>query len=292
MQAKQFYFLLILIALTTNVFAQSLPTRKISFDDDWKFAFGSANNPAKDFNYSIATIFSKSGYAPGTPADTHFNDSFWRALNLPHDWVVELPFANSTSDDVESHGYKPVGGLFPETSIGWYRKHFIVNANDSGHRFQIQFDGIFRDAMIWVNGFFVGNNKSGYVGCAYDITDFINFHKENIITVRVDATQYEGWFYEGAGIYRHAWLNEYNNTHIATNGVFVFSDVKGKSASINIQSTIENQNNNSSNNNVVSYITDRDGNIIGKSTPQSILILSNDTKTITQKINITNPKLW
>jgi beta-galactosidase len=281
-----------LIFFSVNIFAQSLPTRKINFDNNWKFAFGSANNPAKDFNYSVATIFSKSGYAPGTPADVSFRDSAWRSLNIPHDWVVELPFANSTSDDVESHGYKPVGGLFPETSIGWYRKHFNVPSSDSGHRFQIQFDGIFRDATIWVNGFFVGNNKSGYVGCAYDITDFINFHSENIITVRVDATQYEGWFYEGAGIYRHVWLNEYNNTNIATNGVFVFSDVKGNKATINVQSTIENQNKNSPNNIISSYITDRDGNILGKSLPQSISISNIETKTITQKITITNPRLW
>ncbi len=277
---------------TTNAFSQSLPARKINFDDDWKFSFGNANNPAKDFNYGVATIFSKSGYAPGTPMDVTFRDSAWRRLNLPHDWVVELPFINSKSDDLESHGYKPVGGLFPETSIGWYRKHFTISANDSGNRFQIQFDGIFRDAMIWVNGFFVGNNKSGYVGCTYDITDFINYHKENIITVRVDASQYEGWFYEGAGIYRHAWLNEYNNMHIATNGVFVYSDVKGNNASVSIQSTIENQNNNSSNNIISSYITDRDGNILGKSIAQSTSISNNETKTITQKINIINPKLW
>ena len=214
MQATRFYFLLISIAITTNILSQQLPTRKINFDNDWKFAFGSANNPAKDFNYSAATIFSKSGNAPGTAIDPHFHDSSWRKLNVPHDWVVELPFANSTSDDVESHGYKPVGGLFPETSIGWYRKHFTIPLSDSGHRFQIQFDGIFRDAMIWINGFFVGNNKSGYIGCAYDITDFINFHGDNVIAVRVDATQYEGWFYEGAGIYRHVWLNEYQqHTH-------------------------------------------------------------------------------
>ncbi|HVX26680.1 MAG TPA: beta-galactosidase GalA [Parafilimonas sp.] len=299
MQIAKFYFSLLMLSITLHSFSQELPVRKQNFDDNWKFAFGSADNPAKDYNYSVTTIFSKSGYAPGTPADVSFRDSSWRTLNLPHDWVVELPFANSTSDDVESHGYKPVGGLFPETSIGWYRKHFTIPASDSGHRFQIQFDGIFRDAMIWVNGFFVGNNKSGYVGCAYDITDFINFHKENIITVRVDATQYEGWFYEGAGIYRHVWLNEYNNTHIATDGVFVFSDVKGNlpagrhgNATVSIQSTIQNQNNNASNNIIASYITDRDGNIIGKSASQSLSLLNNETKTITQKIDVADPKLW
>src|SRR5262249_4485713 len=158
---------------------------------------------------------------------------------------------------------------------------------DSGHRFQIQFDGIFRDATIWVNGFYVGNNKSGYIGCAYDITDFINFHKENIITVRVDATQYEGWFYEGAGIYRHVWLTEYNNTHIATDGVFIFSDVKGNNATVNIQSTIQNQNFSSSHCNVLSYITDRNGNVIGETSAQQVALLSNETKIIIQKIKIT-----
>ena len=82
-------------------------------------------------------------------------------------------------------------------------------------RFQFQFDGIFRDASIWINGFYVGNNISGYIGVAYDITDFIKFDHDNVLVVRVDATQYEGWFYEGAGIYRHVWLNQYDNIHIA-----------------------------------------------------------------------------
>src|SRR5436305_13776750 len=95
--------------LVTNTFAQTLPLRKINFDNDWKFAFGNASNPAKDFNYSVTTAFAKSGNAPGTAIDPHLYDSAWRKLNLPHDWVVELPFANSTSDDVESHGYKSLG---------------------------------------------------------------------------------------------------------------------------------------------------------------------------------------
>ena len=92
--------------------------------------------------------------------------------------MVELPFVNIQNSDVESHGYKPVGGLFPETSIGWYRKHFTLPVGDSGKRFQIQFDGIFRNAKIWMNGFFLGNNKSGYIGSSYDNTDFVRFDKK------------------------------------------------------------------------------------------------------------------
>ena len=238
MRAAKFYFLLMMLSITLYSFSQSLPTRKINFDNNWKFALAVQIILQKILITVLQLFFQNQVMHRAHLLIYVFMIASWRKLNLPHDWVVELPFVNSTSDDVESHGYKPVGGLFPETSIGWYRKHFIIPASDSGHRFQIQFDGIFRDATIWVNGFFVGNNKSGYVGCAYDITDFINFHKENIITVRVDATQYEGWFYEGAGIYRHVWLNQYNNTHIATDGVFVYHDVKENNATVNIQSTI------------------------------------------------------
>ncbi len=96
----------------------------------------------------------------------------------------------------------------------------LLQDADSGHRFQIQFDGIFRNANIWLNGFYVGNNISGYIGASYDITDYINYDRENVLVVRVDATQYEGWFYEGAGIYRHVWLNQYNNLHIAAEWCF------------------------------------------------------------------------
>src|SRR5687767_12355763 len=128
--------------------AQTSPRQRINFDEDWKFHFGHAANAEKDFNFSIATIFSKSGGAPGTAIDPRFKDSSWRTLNLPHDWAVELPFVNVDDRNVESHGYKPVGGLFPETSIGWYRKHFKIAREDSGRRFQIQFDGIFRDAQV------------------------------------------------------------------------------------------------------------------------------------------------
>ena len=209
MRIKIIYLLAFVFAFSTfTIKAQQ--RKKINFDDNWKFAFGNANDPAKDFNYSIATIFAKTGAAQKTAIDPKFNDSNWRKLSLPHDWAVELPFANSPSFDVQSHGYKPVGGDYPETSIGWYRKKFTVARSDSGQRFQIQFDGVYRDASFWINGFYLGNNKSGYVGVSYDISNYLHYGGENTLVVRADATQYEGWFYEGAGIYRHVWLNQYN----------------------------------------------------------------------------------
>ncbi|HUS01839.1 MAG TPA: beta-galactosidase GalA [Chitinophagaceae bacterium] len=289
---------LILLALCSLFFstvltAQNFSERKhINFDNNWKFNFGNAADPSKDFNYGITAIFAKSGKTDNTALAINFKDSGWRNLNLPHDWAVELPFVNSSNFDVESHGYKPVGGLFPETSIGWYRKHFTIAKKDSGQRFQIQFDGIFRDANFWINGFYLGNNKSGYVGVSCDITDYINFDKNNVLVIRVDATQYEGWFYEGAGIYRHVWLNRYNNTHITNDGVFIHSKVVKNAAEINIETNIENQNLTSSNCTVSAIITDRSGKIIGQTKEQLLQLNINENKIVKQKIVVNNPKLW
>ena len=282
----------VFLFVITLSFMQATAQKKINLDEDWKFSFGHAANPEKDFNYSIATIFSKSGGAPKTAIEPRFNDSSWRTVSLPHDWAVELPFQNHPSFDVESHGYKPVSGYFPETSIGWYRKKFYVAAADSGHRFQIQFDGIFRNANIWVNGFFVGNNMSGYIGASYDITDIINYNRDNVIVVRVDATQYEGWFYEGAGIYRHVWLNQTNNINIADGGMFVYADVQDAKANVAIETTVENKNTTPVNCTVYSYITARDGKIMTQSKEQPLAIAMNGKGTVKQKLVVSNPHLW
>ncbi|HEY6064318.1 MAG TPA: beta-galactosidase GalA [Chitinophagaceae bacterium] len=266
--------------------------QKISFDNDWKFHFGHAANPEKDFNYSIANIFSKTGVASKTASDPKFDDSKWRSLNVPHDWVVELPFVNVDNFDVMAHGYKPVGGLFPETSVGWYRKHFTMAAADSGQRFTVQFDGIFRDANIWINGFFLGNNKSGYSGNEYDITDYINFGKDNILVVRADASQYEGWFYEGAGIYRHVWLNKYNTLHVKQDGFFVYTDVKGDVATVTAEISISNQGLLPATCTVYSYITDRSGKKLLQVKEQPLSVAVNGTATIKQNGVIAGARLW
>jgi beta-galactosidase len=285
---QSLFCLTLILAFVFNAHAQ----QKINFDNDWRFHFGHANDPEKDFNYSLSTIFSKSGSAVGTAIDPKYNDSLWRKLNVPHDWAVELPFVNKDNFDVQSHGYKPVGGFFPETSIGWYRKHFNINKSDSGSRFQLQFDGIFRNASVWVNGFYLGTNESGYVGVTYDITDYINFKKENVVVVRVDATQYEGWFYEGAGIYRHVWLNKLNNLHFATGGVFAYSTVQDKNATISIETTVENQNLAPANCTVFSYLTDRNGRKLAQTKEQALNLAVNAQGKLIQKITINNPRLW
>jgi beta-galactosidase len=284
-------FTLLMMVFVASTHAQSA-RKKTNIDKGWKFALGHAANAEKDFNYSISTIFSKSGAAPGTAINPGFNDSTWRNIDLPHDWAVELPFVNVDNFDVQSHGYKPLGGLFPATSIGWYRKYFTVLAADSGKRFELQFDGIYRDANIWVNGFYLGNNKSGYVAVNYDITDVIHFHKPNVIVVRADATQYEGWFYEGAGIYRHVWLNEYDQTHINTHGIFAYTSIKGNNATITVETSISNETAASGEYSVRSFLNTRDGKRLANSKEQKITIGAGTAAQIKQSLTINNPLMW
>ena len=285
-------FLCVFFLINTFYVAQSQERIKMNLDENWKFHFGNAADPSKDFNFGIANIFSKSGNAGNTAINPRFNDSAWRTLNLPHDWAVELPFENSPSFDVMAHGYKPVGGLYPETSIGWYRKKFFVNKSDSAKKISIQFDGIFRNASIWINGFFLGNNKSGYIGAAYDLSDYLDYNKENTIVVRVDATQYEGWFYEGAGIYRHVWLNKTNKFHIKADELFIHSKTTGKNAIVTAEIPIVNQNAKIASGNAYTYITDRNGKKISAYKSTTINVSQYGKVLIKQQINITNPHLW
>lgn len=263
-----------------------------NLDEDWRFNLGNSSDPSRDFNYSFGHVFIKTTSVRNTPVDFNFDDSKWRKLDLPHDWAVELPFVYSDNFDVMSHGYKPVGGFFPETSIGWYRKHFFVSKNDSLQRFQIKFDGVFRDADFWINGFYLGNNKSGYIGVTYDITDFINFDRENVIVVRVDATKYEGWFYEGAGIYRHVWLLSSNNVRIANDGIFIYSSQMKDKAIVSTEIEIENLSSNKNKIDIVTEIFDKQGILTNSSKIKNYAVDGLKNINIKQKIKLKNPIFW
>lgn len=265
---------------------------KINLDENWKFHFGNASNPDKDFGYGTKLLFHKSNVFETTIVSPKFVDTSWTKINVPHDWVVALPFVKSSTHEMDSHGYKPVGSLYPETSIGWYRKHFSVDKSKKDKRFELQFDGIYRNATIWINGFYVGTNFSGYVGTNYDVTDYINFDGENVIVIRVDATHAEGWFYEGAGIYRHVWLNITNPVYIPEDGLFVHAKVNEKNATVTIETEMKNKSLKASNSVVYSYITDNKGNKIAKTSEQKINLAINQKYTLKQNIDLKNVTLW
>ena len=178
----------------------------ILLNNGWTFSLGNTD-PAKDFGHNTEyfTTIAKAGSSDNNrgPAWVLFDDSSWQKVNLPHDWVVDLPFSGEAS---HSHGYKCVGWKYPENSVGWYRRHFSVS-EDAVQVF-IEFEGIFRDSRIFCNGFLVGGEESGYTSRTYDISDYVVRGGDNLIVVRCDASVEEGWFYEGAGIYRNVRLYE------------------------------------------------------------------------------------
>ena len=223
-------------------------------DFGWRFHFGHADDPAKDFGFGAQNreaTFAKSGaFPPVTRAS--FDDSQWRALDLPHDWAVELPFEKGRAVldrdgkptghyDLPDHGAKPIGRDFPETSIGWYRRVFDIPATDEGKRIAVEFDGVFRHAMVMFNGHYIGEEFSGYAPFRFDLTDFVNYGDKNVLTVRVDATLAEGWFYEGAGIYRHVWLIKKEPIFIAPAGVYIHSEIHGNSATVFVRTEVLNE---------------------------------------------------
>jgi beta-galactosidase len=265
---------------------------RLLLDFGWRFQLGNADNPAKDFGFGktrIEAAFAKSGeLAKVTELD--FDDSGWRAIDLPHDWAVELPFVEAKNLAV--HGSKPLGREFPDTSIGWYRRVFEIPAEDAGKRIAVEFDGIFRNAMIAFNGFYIGKNLSGYAPCRFDLTDFANYGGKNVLTVRADATLGEGWFYEGAGIYRHVWLTKTAPVHVAHWGVFVQSEVRGKQAAISVATEVENESDADANSRVSASVVDAGGKTVATMASETHRVAAWNRHTFESKATIDRPSLW
>ena len=259
-------------------------------DFDWRFAFGHPYNTKEDFNTGTGyfSYLAKASYGDGAAAKD-FDDRSWRKINLPHDWAVELPFDNKGS---ASHGYKAVGRNFPNTSVGWYRKTFRVPASDLGRRVSIAFDGVFRNSKVWVNGFYLGTEASGYNSFEYNISEYLNYGGENTIAVRVDATMEEGWFYEGAGIYRHVWLNKTSPVHVATDGTFVTTSINNNMADVTAQSTVINEDKSPKIISVVQKILDASNKIIATDSTGNILLNVYQEKNLTSILHVTHPHLW
>ncbi len=259
-------------------------------DFNWRFAFGHASDFEKDFSNGTGyfTWFAKTGYGDGA-ASPLFEDRTWREVDLPHDWAVELPFSPEAS---HSHGYHTVGWKYPETSVGWYRKKFEIPASDLGRKISIQFDGIFRDATVWVNGFYLGHEQSGYASQDYDISDYLNYGGENVVVVRVDASIEEGWFYEGAGIYRHVWLNKTNKLHVAQYGTFVTSEISGENAELTIRTTVENQYPATSVFSIEQTLLDADNKPVAICKSDNLSVSGIQNNTFFQKLKLEKPILW
>src|SRR5659263_151338 len=213
----------------------------------------------------------------------------WKEVNVPHDWIVENSFVkdNSMGSQPAVSGYLPTG-------IGFYRKEFEIPEADKGKKISIEFDGIFRNSTVWVNGHLLGNHQSGYTPSNYDLTNVLRYRNEgkNAILVKVDATQPEGWWYEGAGIYRHVWLIKTDRLHVARFGTYVTTPtVSDAESTVNIQTTLKNEYKTTKNVTLVSKIINKKGLVIDTKT-STLSISPLDQTEVSQTGTIEKPLLW
>ena len=150
-------------------------------------------------------------------ASASYGDSGWRQLDLPHDWAIEGDFSPANPSGAG-------GGALPG-GVGWYRKHFKVGSAD---KYFIEFDGVYMNATVYVNGHLLGNRPYGYSSFEYELTPYLNRGGDNVIAVRVDnSDQPNSRWYSGCGIYRHVWLTSTADVHIDHWGVYVKTSSQG-----------------------------------------------------------------
>ncbi|MEP6940484.1 MAG: beta-galactosidase GalA [Rudaea sp.] len=269
------------------------------FDSDWRFHLGHAQDPARDFGFGAdQRTFAKAGANTAAAAQLAFDDAAWESVDLPHDWVVALPFVSATpvprtkEDVAAAHGYKPIGRNYPDTSVGWYRRVFEVAASDLGKRIVLQFDGVFRDCVVFCNGHIVGRNESGYAGFSVEISDVLGYGARNVVAVRVDATLGEGWFYEGAGIYRHAWLLQTAPLHLPQDGTCVRSELRDGAARLQLVSEIRNEGTQARECGVRWIVFAPDGREIARVASTRMKIAAGEHGVATAQVDLAAAALW
>lgn len=264
---------------------------RLLLDFGWRFHFGHANDAARDFGFGFGRSggFQKTGGFL-SPSSLTYDDSAWKPVDLPHDWAIELPFQNDPA--LASKGSYPLGRDYPETSVGWYRRVFELPTSDAGRRISIEFDGSYRDTMVVFNGNYIGRHTGGYDPFSYDLTDFALPGQPNVLLVRVDATLSDGWFYEGAGIYRHVWLVKTARVHVKKWGTLAAAKIAPGRATVSIRTEVENHGSAPAAVKVTSTILDPAGKEVAKAATTSVQISNLDEHAFGQQVTVRQPALW
>lgn len=288
--------LLVFVWLGIVSAAWAVPPRDyVDMDFGWKFALGNAADMQKDFTHGTEyfTYLSKvqATLQAKSPIWTEFDDSAWADVDLPHDWVVDLPYSGDAS---HSHGYKMVGWKYPENSIGWYRKHFTIDKQAEGRRVYVVFDAIFRDSQVFCNGFYMGHEPSGYASQVYDLTEYLNYGGDNVLTVRADASTEEGWYYEGAGIYGNVRLYVVSPLRVAHFGTQVTTDVTSdhSMAVLNVSTLVKNDYFDDRAATIRHKLLDANGQTVAQSDGKVISVQAKGTSEMVDRLELENPHLW
>jgi len=280
---------------------QSAGGRSIERLVHWRFHLGHAADVEQDFGFGRdQRTFAKAGWGTADAAMPKFDDSGWAEVQVPHDWAVGLPFAPPSSppakdraDSMAAHGFKAIGRAHPENSIGWYRAPIRVSAADKGRRLWLEFDGVFRDAIVFVNGYIVARNQSGYAPFRVGIDDFLDYDGgPNVITVRADATLGEGWFYEGAGIYRHVDLVRADPLHIPQWGSVIRTDVRANGALVTTATDVLNSGDAPVSAVLRQSLAAPSGAIVATLPDVALQLAAGEQRTLEQQAFLAAPQLW
>jgi len=266
MKVHQIVFGFIILSLCFASFANAetqAPRTHENFDLDWKFSKG-------DLEAAEAV---------------DFDDSGWRKLDLPHDWTIEGPYDQSEPSGSRC-GYLPHG-------IGWYRKSFRLDPECKGKKVTVQFDGVYMNSDVWINGKPLGRRPYGYIGFQYDLTPYLNVDGENVLAVRVDnSLQPSSRWYTGSGIYRHVWLTVTDRLHVGHDGTYITTpEVSKDQAKVSIETRIVNDDDASKRVALVNTIVRSDGESVD-SAKSEFEIEGGESFTCPQSLEIPNPKLW
>ena len=213
-----------------------------------------------------------------------FDDNAWRKLNLPHDWSIEGSYS---ADNASGTGYLPGG-------IGWYRKTFQMAESERGREIFIDFDGVYRDSDVWINGRHLGHRPYGYSSFEYDVTQYLNFGaRPNILAVKVDHSEAsDSRFYTGSGIYRHVWLVATQPVHVGHWGSYVYTPmVEGNQALVTIETSVVNESKSEAVVRLVTAIEDSAGKEIASAASER-RIAAGATVSFVQQATVGNPALW
>ena len=253
----------ILTSNSLNIFAQGNMQRKQLFDNDWKFFLGDI---------------------PSASA-SNFDDNSWRKLDLPHDWSIEgkIDQKNSTGGG---------GGYFP-AGIGWYRKKFDIPPAWKGKCISIYFEGVYMNSEVFINGKSLGVHPYGYTTFSYDLTPFLDFGRENVLSVKVDnSKQMNCRWYSGSGIYRHVWMIVTNPIHVTTWGMNITTpEVSSEKATVNIKTVLKNETSRSQSIILKTRLLGRNASSPEENQIKTVLP-ANSEKEFEQSISVINPMLW
>lgn len=233
-------------------------------------------------DFDSGWLFSKSD--PASAAGHGFDDSTWRRVDVPHDWSIGEKFDPSLASCT---GFLPGG-------IAWYRKHFSMADAARGKRVHLEFDGIYQNSRVWLNGFYIGGRPYGYSSFEVDLTPYLKFGgQDNIVAVRVDHSRFaDSRWYTGSGIYRHTRLRITDARRIAPWGVFVTSpEVTADRASVRVETTVLNGTTEAADWSLTTEILDPDGKIAGTVATDQQASAGAELRTV-QLAEVSKPRFW